>query len=1254
MMKNRVTIFENTFDSKSWQTFECGNISQFLKDHYDKWPTNARLYNNYVCESCNVTPHDEGSVARLDKLSGHFFVVVYPESLLTVLVIVSVALAAISVILSFLLRPSLPENQQNQSPNNSLTQRENKERLGGRIPDIYGSLWAYPDLIAYPYRIFVSNKEVEHMFMCLGRGEYDITNLNTDIRDDVTPLVEIDGANCEVYGPNTSPNSGDVPQYSIGKPINTPVKCVKPYLSVNGQTLRAPNANSLKSCNNIRFKEDGTIEGTGDIDFTNYFTAGTESNEKYLIISNSGDYDGTYLILAVDKQLITLSNPAGVNANWNDIDIATEWATLTTPVLTNSGDNWEGVFKIQDNTVTEIWCNFVAAQGSYIVDSSGNQRAMDVAIQIEVKSLDSAGEVQGSAIYYTVLLNGSKDFKTQCGATIKAVLPFAGSCQVRARRVTNTCLINGWSVSDEIQWRDLYAISPIIETDFGNVTTVQTVTWPTPQALTLKKRKLNILVNRKLNILPTIATTVIKHGADHQHVTLNGTIAGNTLLVSTASGSTNAATLSDNQSNVYTKLGPEVKSDSGVLQLYIAKDILGGNVTLTTEYNSYLQVIEMADFDDDGSPVFSSAVLNNPSSTFNVPVGPIEAAQPSLLLAVCEYFYAGTPASFDATPEGWINVAGLDSFNYRIGLGSYDYTFSGTKNNATKFEFLLIAIPLKYTTSSSIATKNAADIFCAMALDPYIGRRIESEINREEIYSVLGSAGEVEEYFGTALCAQFCYTFDDSKVSFEEMIAQLAQAVFCTAYRRGNILSVLFEKLTNDSTILFNHRNKIPNTETRTVTFGNASENDGIDLEYTEPNAESAQNIDSIYTLHFPQNESAISPRKITAMGVRNLVQAWMLGFRMYNKLLYQNTAVQFETTSEAALSIINERILIADNTKSDTQDGEIIDQNGLEIELSQPVVFVGGRTYTIFIQHYDETIESIAITAGSADNKVVLSQAPSMPLVIESEKYARTTYIIVDNTTQPSAAFLLQEKEAKNGGQYGLKAINYDVRYYEHDQDYVNDLIDVIMPNGAHVGGFPKQAQITVIVDAKCKPWNPAHNPTYSYGKNQGKEPAFVTIQASQGDSVIISSTPGWIINVDRLNGHVWVDAVGELDHITGQTSDGDNGHFPTYYATSPALGHGGLMGAWAHYNSGNNHFEVIQPLAIGYGGTYVVPSGGVTHLLLGINDTIHSDNDREFQVTVIQIGAAAGDAAAVETTPDTTIVNPDETIITFTVNGE
>lgn len=941
---NTVTICDDVYDSATWQTFvDVEDVREFCTKYYSSWPVTAKIFLNSVSQSNDITPYDEASVARLAQLEGHFYIVVFPEGIETIFIIIAIAVAAVAVGLSFLLRPHTTPNapnQQDQSPNNELSDRQNTDRPNERIPDIFGKLWSTPDLIAQPYKIFDgTGTEIEYAYYCIGRGSYTIDQ----VRDDLTPMSQIQGSSVEVYGPFTSPNFG-TPSLRIGAAIGEPVRAIKPSTAINGQTLIAPNL-------------------TGGGVFT-------------------------------------------------------------------------GPFVVGDANTTDIWFNFTAQSGAYQVPSStGVQASVTVTIQVGVTPVDASGTPTAAEVLTNVNLIGSAVSKLRVGVTLKYHCATPGLQSVRAKRTSNTNIAANTSVSDETQWRDCLAVDPVTQAHFGNVTTVQTLTLPTPTALALKQRKLQLLVTRNIAI---------------------GTLSG-------------------------------------------------GFVSFA-------------------------------------PAGP---------------------------------------------------------------------------------SQFAGDILFAIATDPFIGNRPFNEVDTTEIYATLLA---VQAYFGTTLVTNFDFTFDDKSVSFEESFADICTAAFCQGYRRASVLSLSFEQKTANSKGIFNHRNKLPGSETRTVTFGRPNDIDGIELTYNEPNDPAFPNQDTPKTITFPftkyhvhcaggtnvvrtflnigvsaagvayvmkaritveglapitifddfghsqtvqsgttadvilnftgdgvssilfqvwsgtigdelnfdgqylyiakvsdginlipitdlnfsgpdwsaiagsvvtvtaVNSAAVNPKRITTVGIRNNVQAYLLGQRLYNKLIYQNTVTQFNATQEAGLSIINDRLLVADNTRQDTQDGEVSDSLALLLTLSQPVVFVAGRTYNIFLWHYDQTVESIGITAGvvptnphlfkdwdstklyrindrvsfaginyvaittstnlepdtsgaawqvaSITTQVILAGAPSLPVVTDDNSFAKTGYIIVDNVQARSAAFLLSEKTPQDGMTYQVKAINYDDRYYFNDQDFIHGIV--------------------------------------------------------------------------------------------------------------------------------------------------------------------------------------------------------------------
>ena len=953
-----VTLALNPLEPETWTRHEVADVREFLVEQFAEWPSTARIYNQQVSSATDVTPGSEAEVERLGELDGPFYVVVYPADPITIIVAI-VAVVVVAAVVMTAQQPPTPtlRNTQSQSPNNELSERSNKPRPMARIPDIFGTVRSTPDLIAVPYKIFENNEEVEYAYMCVGRGYYDVPSL--EVRDDTTRAVDIAGTSVEIYPPFTSPNSGHAPQLRIGTAINTPVLNTVRSNAVNGQVLRAPNDQFLRGSNNIRFSAPNEIQ-TSAFDFTDKFAAGDAltisgaaeydsyySETRTIIAFSAGyfrfeiasstlpsvyqagkecvltgaqfsqydpdgfynaSYDlsgiyeiasvalesqlispefgspytqyycrvnlvspssvnpkwskadgststsaairlpdsselynlaGTYEVLSVSDTIVTLSNPASINPGWSSITTT----NYISPTLSTTGPKWVGPFVLDKTDLSQVFANFVALQGLY-KDDGKNQQRFDVTCEVELTPINADGSDRGPAETFQATVEGSATYRSTRAVTLKADPTFTGRCKVRARRVTPSDLAFEGSVVDEIKWRDVYSVSPVVETHFGNVTTVQAVTYATSGALALKERKLNMLVTRRI---PT-----------------------------RVSGS-----------------------------------------TFTTEL---------------------------------------------------------------------------------------------------------------------YATNDAAEIISAICLDSHIGNRQVSEIDFDAIYTAIA---EAKSYFGSNKAAEFCYTFDSDNLSFEETFKSIADSVFCVAYRRGNIIKLSFEKETEDSTLLFNHRNKLPGSETRTVRFGNQDNFDGVSFEYIDPED------DAQVTYYIPEDRSAVNPKEFESLGIRNKLQARFHAWRMWNKVRYQNRITEFTATQEADLLVRSDRILVADNTRPDTQDGEVLSQNVLQLTLSQNVDLTKYGEYTMFLQLSDGTIESIGVTAGATARQVVLAHAPRLPMALDDDLYARTTFMLVGNSEPRENAFLVSEKTSQSNFTSIVRAVNYDSRYYANDKDLINGVVN-------------------------------------------------------------------------------------------------------------------------------------------------------------------------------------------------------------------
>lgn len=265
-----VTVLANPLDPSDREIIETDDVLDFIHSRWASWPPTGRIYRGAPSAQNDITPACTADVERLAQQDGPITIIVYPEDPITI--IVAVVAVAITAAATFLLRPNVPDlsNRTASSGNNDLSDRSNRPRINGRIPDIYGTVRSVPDLLSVPYRVYENHRELEISYLCIGRGSYEIE----DIRDGDTLVENIAGASLAIYGPQTSPNNpSDTPQLEIGAPISDPVFNVTRLGEVNGQVLRAPNDVVVRASEQIIFADGGIIQaasGSG-IDFTDFF-----------------------------------------------------------------------------------------------------------------------------------------------------------------------------------------------------------------------------------------------------------------------------------------------------------------------------------------------------------------------------------------------------------------------------------------------------------------------------------------------------------------------------------------------------------------------------------------------------------------------------------------------------------------------------------------------------------------------------------------------------------------------------------------------------------------------------------------------------------------------------------------------------------------------------------------------------------------------------------------------------------------------
>ncbi|MBB5411912.1 hypothetical protein HDG34_005878 [Paraburkholderia sp. HC6.4b] len=334
---------------------------------------------------------------------------------------------------------------------------------------------------------------------------------------------------------------------------------------------------------------------------------------------------------------------------------------------------------------------------------------------------------------------------------------------------------------------------------------------------------------------------------------------------------------------------------------------------------------------------------------------------------------------------------------------------------------------ITYGDTAGSPNPNFADVIWDMALDPRLGRLSSSQVDHDGLWETMGQA---YAHFGSWEPIEVGYAFDTTDITFEESVSLICNAVNVTPYRMGGVLKFQFEGPQSTSAMQFVHRNKWPGTDTRTRSFTADQLYDGVELTYRDDEA----GIPTV--IRRPANDIAANPKRIEVSGCITPRGAAIRASREYNKLLYGRVSVQFDSFGIARSCLPSMRVDVADGTRGPTQDGEVIDQQGLTVFLSQPVTFTPGESHSIVLTRRDGSIEGIPCTPGADANSVVLGRAPLEDLFVGYLE-AKTMYNFGSDTALKAEAMLVQTvaPQIQDGAEHiTITCINYDDRYYQDD----------------------------------------------------------------------------------------------------------------------------------------------------------------------------------------------------------------------------
>lgn len=310
-----------------------------------------------------------------------------------------------------------------------------------------------------------------------------------------------------------------------------------------------------------------------------------------------------------------------------------------------------------------------------------------------------------------------------------------------------------------------------------------------------------------------------------------------------------------------------------------------------------------------------------------------------------------------------------------------------------------------------------------LARDPVVGNLNLTTSNMDKL---LATQNEIENYFGNAEAGQFCYTFDDYKMTMQDIISTIADAIFCTPYRKGQDILLDFERPRIGPEMVFTHRSKTTASEKWTRTFNDAQVYDSLKFSYIDPDTNVKE------TISIPA-EGGVNTETYDSKGIRNYRQAYWAAYRRYQKNLLKKVTVSFTATEEGVFVLPGRAISVVKGSRVAPQDGYVVAVNGLTLTLSQPVTFTPGDDHSLILKKRDGGVQSVAVVPGSHDREVVMLSAPQ-EAIYTGNSALKTEFSFGNEARHNAQMILVSTVDPGDDRTVKITGINYEADFYKYD----------------------------------------------------------------------------------------------------------------------------------------------------------------------------------------------------------------------------
>jgi hypothetical protein len=490
----------NITDSEIYDAQKSVRLCDWLIEHYgnDGFHVPTQIFKGSITELSEIDLNDFDELNK--PLSEPIFIIHRPLGFdpFTVAIIVSLV---VSVAVALLMpTPDIGDvggRQAKRSPNNALSSKSNVARLLDRVPEIFGTVTSYPDLLAPTVTEFIDHIKFQREYLCVGRGFYDLQ----EFRSGETLISGIVGSSVEVFKPGETPpevlktrQSNEVAGQELLAPDD------KPSVDLSVSYTVTYDALSDKATITAPGSVNNPWEGFNDGDSVDVI-------ELYATLDDISDdnFDGAYVIDEPTATELILRDAAVVNASWTPYDGVTEnvltqetggIGIYSPEIKIQTALFLVGPFVIPGSNNFEVWVDLQAPKG--LAQGSRLNKTFEVEINFLFEQIDDFDVPTGSSFSKVFELSEKTTDPRFWTFKLTTADGFVVNTRYRAtcNRITNT--LDGSSTKvDQIRWTRLAGIENITVPDTTGTTRLIIETQATEQVAAIQDRKFNVLATRE-------------------------------------------------------------------------------------------------------------------------------------------------------------------------------------------------------------------------------------------------------------------------------------------------------------------------------------------------------------------------------------------------------------------------------------------------------------------------------------------------------------------------------------------------------------------------------------------------------------------------------------------------------------------------------------------------------------------------------------------------------------------------------------